>query len=136
MSAVSSAATREGLRAPPTALPAVAALLLALMWPLPAGGQECAPGSHCLTEAAIRRCDADQAELPELRVQLRIAEQRVAVARGDAESMWRAFESESATARQLRRELAAAQRWLPAWAWFGLGVVSALAVVVAVALLY
>lgn len=83
--------------------------------------QSCVPGSFCVSESAIRTCDAAEAALPEARLQLRVAEQRATVATGDALTLSRALDSQSRLVRDLRRELLAARPWMPAWAWFGLG---------------
>ncbi len=113
--------------------PALAAVVLCLL-PLGALGDECPAGSVCLTESAVRQCDADQAELPELRVQLRVAEQRLVVALGDALVLSRTVEAQSALVVDLRRELLAARPWLPAWGWWAIGVGVGVAASVALAL--
>ena len=50
-------------------------------------------------------------------VQLRVAEQRLVVAAGDALVLSRALDAQSGLVAQLRRDVAAARPWLPGWAY-------------------
>lgn len=103
--------------------PALAAVLVLAFVPLTARADECPPGDVCLSAAALRQCDADQMALPEVRLQLRVAEQRLAVAAGDALALSRALEAQSVLVVELRRAVASARPWLPGWAWVGIGAV-------------
>lgn len=76
---------------------------------------------YCLDVPSLRACDAAESAVPELRVQLRVAEQRLVVAAGDALVLGRALDTQSTLVVDLRRELRAASAWGPRWAWLALG---------------
>lgn len=100
---------------------------------------QCVPGSYCVSESAIRQCDAAEAALPEARLQLRVASQRATVATGDALTLSRALDSQSALVSDLRTALREERRRLPAWTWTLVGaggvlVLEVVAVVVVVLL--
>lgn len=95
---------------------------------------DCPPGSGCVSDAAVRQCDADQTALPEVRLQLRVAEQRLTVATGDSLVLARALDAQSELVVTLRRAVASARPWLPGWAWVGIGTVLGVVGSVALAL--
>lgn len=99
-----------------------------------AAADECPPGTYPISEAALRQCDADQTALPEVRLQLRVAEQRLTVATGDSLVLARALDAQSVLVADLRRELRAASAWGPRWAWYLLGAGSAVVAGVVLAL--
>ena len=113
-------------------LGALGAVLLPLLLTGPAEADERVPprctsldgvAGWCLDEPSLRACDAAESALPEVRVQLRVAEQRLVVAAGDALVLSRAARRAERGRRDLRRELLAARPWLPGWAWVGIGAV-------------
>lgn len=99
-----------------------------------AAADPCPDGGLCLSAQAIRQCDADQTALPELRLQLRVAEQRLTVATGDSLVLARALEAQSALVVELRRAVASARPWLPGWVYVLGGVVLGVAGSVVLAL--
>jgi hypothetical protein len=104
---------------PPVTLLALAAALV-LLSP-PARADDCPAGSACGSEAAWRRCDRDQSALHEVRLQLRVAEQRLAIVAGDSLVLGRALTVESALVVRLRQDVLDAAPFLPGWAYLLLG---------------
>jgi len=102
--------------------PAVGLVALALLLATtPAYGDDCGPGRVCLSEPALRRCDADQATLAQRLVELRVCEQRLVIATGDAEMLSRALDGSSRLVTRLRADVLAATPWLPGWAYVAIG---------------
>lgn len=114
--------------------PPIFALVGLLLLPLTAAADECPPGTYPISAAALRQCDADQTALPEVRLQLRVAEQRLTVATGDSLVLARALDAQSRLVVTLRRDLRAASAWGPRWAWLALGAVLGVAGSVVLAL--
>ena len=75
-----------------------------------------------LTLDTYRESRVEHVTATECPVQLRVAEQRLAVAAGDVLVLQRALDAQSGLVVDLRRELRAASAWGPRWAWWLLGV--------------
>lgn len=112
--------------APPTLLAWVALVLLAT----PARADDCPPAHVCLSERALRQCDADQSTLTATLVELRATMRRLELAQGDAAMLSRALDTESRVVVDLRRQLAEERRRWPWWGWLGIGSGLTLVVVV------
>lgn len=125
-------------RVPPAILTALALAFVpatAHADPVPPRCEGLDPGpAYCVGIEALRVADRDHAVAVECPVQLRVAEQRLAVAAGDALVLSRALESQSVLVGELRRELRAASAWGPRWAWYLLGAGSAVVAGVVLAL--
>ena len=76
-----------------------------------------------LTLDTYRDSRADHVTATECPVQLRVVEQRLAVAAGDALVLGRALTAQSALVVDLRRAVVSARPWLPGWAYVGIGAV-------------
>lgn len=129
-----------GRRAPPSALLVLAGLLVTVTAEAQPVPPRCvslddAPG-YCIPLPAVRASDALRAELPELRVQLRVAEQRLVVALGDAVVQARALDLSSRVVVDLRDRLAVSEARWPFWAhWLvGAGILGVLGSLFALAL--
>ena len=104
--------------------------LLPLLLTLPAEADERVPprcaaldgaAGYCLDEPSLRVCDAAESALPEVRVQLRVAEQRLVVAAGDALVLSRALDAQSGVVAGLRRELRTERARWPWGTWLAIG---------------
>lgn len=76
-----------------------------------------------LTLDTYRESRADHAVAVECPVQLRVVEQRLTVAAGDALVLGRALDAQSALVVDLRRAVVSARPWLPGWGWVVIGAV-------------
>lgn len=104
--------------------------ILGLLLPLTAAGDPRVPPrctalddepGYCIGVAALRLADADSAQLPHVLAELRVAEQRLVVARADSEHLALALQTQSQVVLELRRQVESVRPWLPGWAYMLIG---------------
>lgn len=118
---------RSGRRAGRSCRPGAqaGALLSVLLVAVAAQAEPCSDDALCLSRAAIRRCDADQAELGGedgrggRRAQMALLAERLALAQFDARTAHLAALHSQDALRSLRAEVTA--WWRSPVLWFGLG---------------